>query len=90
VIDFSQGDRVLIEDAHALYTGEVLAPAGMIRTDCCECQGWEILYVIALDDGRTLLAGERSMWPEAGPIPAEPEPDPDGCHTWPRGMGARA
>jgi hypothetical protein len=81
MITFGQGDRVLVEDGADLWTGEVLAPAGMIARD--ELRPLP-LYVVALDDGRALLACQHDLWPEHPcPIPDVP-PEPDGCHEWVR------
>lgn len=81
MITFVQGDRVLVEDGADLFTGEVVAEAGVLLTTiepAC------LLYIVALDDGRAMLTCQRDLWPEH-PRPIRDElPEPDGCHEWVR------
>lgn len=85
MIEFDQGDRVLIEDDHAIYTGEVLGIVGMIRAEAPE-----LIYLIQLDShdgrpGRALLTCRDDLWPEhPSPIPGEPADVEDGSHEWSR------
>lgn len=86
MIAYAPGDRVLVDDEHVIYTGEIVdmflivAREGRVPA--------ELGYVVALDSadgsGPVLLATDGCLWPEH-PRPVESEPDePDGCHDWSR------
>lgn len=80
MIAYVPGDRVIVEDEHAIYTGEVVDLFAIIRPDRDD-----VGYVISLDGTRiALLALGAALWPEH-PRPVPPEPDvEDGSHDWSR------
>lgn len=81
MIAFAPGDRVLVEDEHALWTGRVVDLFALVRPDRDD-----VGYVISLDgSGLALLALGTALWPEAGPIPLDETGAADvedGCHEW--------
>ena len=82
MIAHAPGDRVLVEDEHALYTGEIVDMFVILHHEGRVPA--ELLYVVALDgaDGRVLLAATGCVWPE-GATPPPPGPDvEDGVHEW--------
>lgn len=85
MIAYVPGDRVIVEDEHAIYTGEVVDLFAIIRPDRDD-----VGYVISLDGtGIALLALGAALWPgrqcEAPADLTEPDPDiEDGSHDWSR------
>ena len=87
MIAFAPGDRVLVEDDHVLYTGQIVDMFLVVHHEARIPA--ELGYAVALDgDGApVLLAYHGGIWPEGATLPP-PDPDAeDGSHEWPHGMG---
>lgn len=84
MIAFHPGQRVLVEDDHALYTGEIVDMFLVAHHEARRPA--EIGYAVALDgDGApVLLAYDGGIWPEGATLPPPGADVEDGVHEWRR------
>lgn len=84
MIAYAPGDRVLVEDEHALYTGEIVDMFLVVHREGRIPA--EIGYAVALDgDGApVLLAYDGGIWPEGTTLPPPGSDVEDGNHDWSR------
>ena len=84
MIAYAPGDRVLVEDEHALYTGRIVDMFVLVTRE--GRVPIELGYAVALDGGGpVLVTTDGCLWPE-GATPPPPGSDvedvEDGSHEW--------